>query len=74
VYTFAWDNPADVGLDLPPHETLITVTFAERGNKTAMTFRQEFFLTSGERDGHGKGWNSAIDKFAELVQMKARQA
>jgi uncharacterized protein YndB with AHSA1/START domain len=74
VYTFAWDNPADVGLDLAPHETLITVTFAERGNKTAMTFRQEFFLTAGERDGHGKGWSSAFDRFAELVQMKARQA
>jgi uncharacterized protein YndB with AHSA1/START domain len=74
VYTFAWDNPADVGLDLKPHETLITVTFATRGNKTAMTFRQEFFLTTGERDGHGKGWNSAFDKFAELVQMEARQA
>jgi uncharacterized protein YndB with AHSA1/START domain len=74
VYTFAWDNPADVGLDLKPHETLITITFAERGNKTAMTFRQEFFLTAGERDGHNKGWNSAFDKFAELVHAEARQA
>jgi len=74
VYTFAWDNPADIGLDLPPHETLITVTFTERGNKTAMTFRQEFFLTTAERDGHSKGWNSTFDKLTELVQMEARQA
>ena len=74
VYTFAWDNPCDIGLSLPPHETLITVRFSEHQGKTWMVFCQEFFLAAGERDGHGKGWNSAFDKFAELVQATARQA
>ncbi|HZL28019.1 MAG TPA: SRPBCC family protein [Acidobacteriaceae bacterium] len=67
VYTFAWDNPCDIGLSLPPHQTLITVRFSEHQGKTWMVFCQEFFLAAGERDGHGKGWNSAFDKFAELL-------
>jgi uncharacterized protein YndB with AHSA1/START domain len=74
VYTFAWDNPADIGLDLAPHETLVTVRFEEDGNKTKMTFHQEFLLTAGERDGHMGGWNSAFDKFAELLQQKVSVA
>jgi|GEM_PF-118227 len=74
VYTFAWDNPAHIGLDMAPHETLITVRFEEDGNKTKMTFQQEFFPAAGERDGHTRGWNSAFDKFAELVEQKARVA
>ncbi|MEO7028117.1 MAG: SRPBCC domain-containing protein [Acidobacteriaceae bacterium] len=73
VYTFAWDDPAGVGLDAAPHETLITVQFEEQGGKTKMVFRQEFFPTAGERDGHNGGWNSAFDRFAELVQAKARR-
>lgn len=71
VYTFAWDRPADVGLSGPAHETLITVEFREQGAKTAMRFKQEFFPTAGERDGHQGGWNSSFDRFAELVQTKA---
>ena len=74
VYTFAWDDPRDVGVDAPPHETLITVEFKERDGKTAMTFRQEFFPSAGERDGHTKGWNRTFDRLAELVQTKARTA
>ena len=72
VYTFAWDDPKNVGLDLPHHETLITVEFRDLGGKkTAMTFRQEFFLTAGERDGHNGGWSSAFERFAELVATQA---
>jgi uncharacterized protein YndB with AHSA1/START domain len=72
VYTFAWDNPADVGLNLAHHETLITVRFSEHAGKTWMVFCQEFFLSAGERDGHQKGWSSAFDKLVELVQAQAR--
>ncbi len=75
VYTFAWDNPADIGLDLPPHDTLITVRFRELpGNKTGMTFCQEFFITTAERDGHNGGWSSVFDKFDELLAAQKAQA
>lgn len=74
VYTFAWDDPADIGLSGPKHETLITVAFKDQGAKTAMRFKQEFFPTAGERDGHQGGWNSSFDRFAELVQTKAGAA
>jgi uncharacterized protein YndB with AHSA1/START domain len=75
VYTFAWENRGCVGLDPTPHKTVITVLFKEQGSKTAMTFRQSFFTTIGERDGHNGGWSSAFDRFGELlqtVQTKAR--
>jgi uncharacterized protein YndB with AHSA1/START domain len=68
VYTFAWEDRGSVGLDGGPHETVITVTFRELGEKTAMTFRQAFFTSVGERDGHNKGWNSSFDRFGDLVQ------
>jgi uncharacterized protein YndB with AHSA1/START domain len=74
VYTFAWEDRSAVGLDPEPHETVITVTFKELGEKTAMTFRQAFFTTVGERDGHTKGWNSSLDRFGELVQEQHTKA
>jgi uncharacterized protein YndB with AHSA1/START domain len=68
VYTFSWENRGSVGLDPTPHETVITVTFREQSGKTAMTFRQAFFTSASERDGHNKGWNSTFDRFGELVR------
>ena len=72
VYSFAWDNPADVGFPGAPHDTLITVEFREQGSKTAMHFRQEFFPSARERDAHGGGWNSLFERLNEFLQTKAR--
>jgi len=63
VYTFAWDNSDGK----PGRETLITVTFAEHGSKTLMTFSQGVFNTDGDIEGHGEGWNSSFDRLAEYV-------
>jgi uncharacterized protein YndB with AHSA1/START domain len=57
-FTFIWDEEPDV-------EMLVTVTFAERGGKTEMTFRQTGFPSAGSRDGHRGGWNEAFDRLAE---------
>lgn len=63
VFTHAWDD--DRGR--PGHETLVTVTFAERGEKTEVTFRQAVFESVGERDGHQGGWTECFDKLAGYV-------
>lgn len=57
VFTFAWD--ADSGRDM---DTVITVTFEARGEKTLQTFHQTPFSTVEARDSHVGGWNSLFNK------------
>ena len=65
VYTFKWEeNP---GL-LSNVETVVTVTFEENDGKTTMNFHQAFFVTSGDRDGHMRGWNSCFDKLEDYLR------
>jgi uncharacterized protein YndB with AHSA1/START domain len=63
VYTWAWVD-ADGN---PGHETLITVTFEDRGEKTLLTLRQSLFESVNARDLHQGGWNSAFDCLAEYL-------
>jgi len=65
VFTFAWDQEDGK----PGPETLVTITFADRGGKTLMTFRQAVFNTPENCDGHRRGWNSAFDRLAEHVEQ-----
>jgi uncharacterized protein YndB with AHSA1/START domain len=62
VFTFVWDAS-------PEEEMLITVTLADRGERTEMTFRQTGFHTVASRDGHEGGWNEAFDALAEVVRQ-----
>jgi len=63
VFTHAWDD-AD---GKPGPETLVTVTLAERGAKTEMTFRQGLFDSVAERDGHRGGWTECFEKLGTYV-------
>jgi len=63
VYTWAWVD-AD---GKPGHETLITVTFADQGEKTRLTLHQAVFESVEARDGHRFGWDSALDCLAEYL-------
>jgi hypothetical protein len=45
----------------------VTVTFAEEGEKTRMTFKQTPFRSVDERDGHEGGWSGAFDKLASYI-------
>jgi uncharacterized protein YndB with AHSA1/START domain len=63
VFTFAWEQEGERGI-----ETVVTLTFAEEGDKTRMTLHQAPFVSIAERDGHGEGWNSAFDRLQELVE------
>ena len=60
VFTFVWD-------ETPDNEMLVTVTFADRGEKTEMTFRQTGLESVESRDGHERGWNEAFDQLGELL-------
>ena len=57
VFTFAWDE--DTGRDM---DTIVTVTFEARGERTLQTFHQTPFSSVAVRDSHVGGWNSLFNK------------
>jgi uncharacterized protein YndB with AHSA1/START domain len=63
VFTFAWEDAEGK----PGQQTLVTVTFAERGDKTELTLRQGVFETVAARDHHQRGWTSTLQRFAEYL-------
>jgi Uncharacterized conserved protein len=63
VFTFAWDEGPSREL-----ETLVTITFTERGGKTVQTFHQAPFLSVERRDSHVGGWTSAFEKAAAYAE------
>ncbi len=64
VYTFKWDQNPGLSANV---ETVITITLEEHDGKTTMNFRQAFFVTDKDRDGHMRGWNSSFDKLADYL-------
>ena len=54
---FTWGRDGD-----PSRDSLVTLSFARKGDKTELTLRQEGLGSAENRDGHGKGWNSALNK------------
>jgi uncharacterized protein YndB with AHSA1/START domain len=67
VFTYVSDDP----LGEPGHETLVTVTFAERGDRTMMILRHSGFESVPARDSHRGGWTSCIERFARYITLKA---
>ena len=63
VFTYAWEDAAEN----PGHETLVTVTFDDLGDKTRLTLRQAVFESMTSRDSHRGGWTSCFDRFAEYL-------
>jgi len=57
VFSFAWEEPVGV----PGHDTVVTVSFADHGDKTEMTFHQAVLRSVSERDGHVAGWQGTFD-------------
>ena len=70
VYTFKWDQNPGLSENV---ETVITITFEEHDGKTTMNFRQAFFVTSADRDGHMRGWNSSFDKLGDYLREVQRK-
>jgi uncharacterized protein YndB with AHSA1/START domain len=64
VFTLIWDDEG------PDSEMLCTFTFAERGNKTEMTFRKGPFTSEKRRKGEEEGWNECFDRLEALVETR----
>jgi uncharacterized protein YndB with AHSA1/START domain len=55
-------------MDGGDHDSLVTITLSPRGDKTEMTLRHDGLGTVENRDGHGKGWNSALNKLETYLR------
>ena len=53
----------------PGNETLVTITFADRGEKSELTLRQTGFPSVQACDGHKLGWHSTLDRLAEYLNQ-----
>jgi uncharacterized protein YndB with AHSA1/START domain len=60
VFTWGWEGD-------PSRESLITISLKARGGQTELTLRQEGLGSAANRDDHGKGWNSALNKLARYL-------
>lgn len=69
VFTHAWLD----AVGKPSQETLVTVTFIERGVKTEMTLSQSGFRSTESRDGHRLGWTSAFDVLGEYLTQYVKK-
>lgn len=56
-FTWGWEGDEE-------RQSLITITLTDLGGKTELTLRQEGLGTVENRDAHGTGWNSALNKLA----------
>lgn len=63
VFTWGWDGD-------PERTSLITLSFRDVGGRTEMTLRQEGLGSVENRNAHGKGWNSALNKLAAFVSAR----
>jgi uncharacterized protein YndB with AHSA1/START domain len=63
VFTFAWEDTEGK----PGHQTLVTVTFAEHGDKTELTLHQAVFETVEWRNEHRRGWTSTLQRLGEYL-------
>jgi uncharacterized protein YndB with AHSA1/START domain len=55
--------------DKPETTSTVTLTFRDSENgKTELTLRHDGLQTADNRDAHGKGWNSALNKLARYVR------
>ena len=63
VFTHTWEE--DDGT--PEHETVVTVRFADEGDKTKVTLEQSVFKSVESRDGHKGGWSQCLERLDELL-------
>jgi uncharacterized protein YndB with AHSA1/START domain len=66
-FTYRWD-------DADGPETLVTVTFAELGDRTQLTLWQTGFATEYSRDDHRGGWSGCFERFADYFATVPKEA
>lgn len=62
VFTY---NTEGGGIDDP--ETLVTVTFADLGDRTRITLRHTLFETEAQARDHEGGWIGSLERFAVFI-------
>ncbi|NUM55843.1 MAG: SRPBCC domain-containing protein [Candidatus Hydrogenedentes bacterium] len=65
---FTWvreDLNGNVWLD-----NVVTLTFTDRGEKTAFALHQAMFESVEERDAHNGGWSQCMDRLAAFVENR----
>src|ERR1700691_2078602 len=62
---FTWAHEDEHGA--PGHETVVSVTFADHGDKTRLTLQQKTFESITARDEHHNGWSSGLECLAEYL-------
>jgi uncharacterized protein YndB with AHSA1/START domain len=64
-FTWGWEND-------PTRQSLVTLTLREKGDKTELTLRQEGLGSVSNRDDHGRGWRSALNKLVAHLAAHGR--
>ncbi len=64
VFSFAWEDAEGK----PGHQTVVMVTFAERGAKTELTLHQGVFETVTACNEHQRGWTSTLERLAQEIE------
>jgi uncharacterized protein YndB with AHSA1/START domain len=64
-YTFAWEDP-----DPDDVETLVDLSFWDRGGSTEVALTQGPFKTEARRALHRDGWTDSFDKLEALIAAK----
>lgn len=65
VYTWQWRTKEGTSPD-----TLVTVTFEDHGDQTAVTVVHDLFPDLDMRDKHIKGWTACLEKLRQLRNTK----
>jgi len=62
VFTWQWEDDED----WQDHISIITVELYDRGGDTELRLSHEQLPNEESRDGHARGWNSALDKLEKF--------
>jgi uncharacterized protein YndB with AHSA1/START domain len=65
-YTFRWEDP-----DPDDQETVVTLSFGDRGDLTELVFRQRAFATEARRALHEQGWTDGLERLTSLMSEAA---
>jgi uncharacterized protein YndB with AHSA1/START domain len=65
-YTFAWEDP-----DPDDVETLVSLSFRDRGGATEVALAQGPFKTEARRALHRDGWGDSFDRLERLLSARA---
>jgi uncharacterized protein YndB with AHSA1/START domain len=56
-------------LETHPHDSLVTITLRDAGGgRTELTLRHDNMVNAENRDAHGRGWNSALNKLEAYLK------